>query len=153
MEPKNLGCSFGWAEKTLRRNGWIGHSLYYSQSWEHPWWHISEAGGHLPEARFVLRDPRLRGHVSSTWLLTTLPQCVCTEGKGQEEVTQDKKALPKGDKAGITIDFQSSAHPFWPGALRPALQLQGLEEPWPAWPHSRSESQSFKNGVDPGSFW
>ena len=35
--------------------------------------------------------------------------------------SHDRKPLPKGDKEGITIHFQSNTHSFWPGALWPAF--------------------------------
>ena len=47
--------------------------------------------------------------------------CIHAEGKGQEAITQDTKLLPKGDKDGITIHFQSNTYSFWPGALWPTF--------------------------------
>ena len=82
-----------------------------------------EAGQHLPKSETCFKGSQTKG--ARVFLLTLL-QCVPAKRKGQEAVTQDKKPLPKGDKEGIAIHFQSNAHSFWPGALWPAFLYGGL---------------------------
>lgn len=59
-----------------------------------------------------------------TWPRATLPQCVYTEGKGQEAVT-GQKPLPKKDKEGVSIHFQNNTYSFWPGPPWTALVIGG----------------------------
>ena len=70
--------------------------------------------------RLIIGGPRQRRDGFYVWVWTTLPQCVCAEGKVQEVVT-GQEATPKRDQVGVTTYSQSNTCSFWPEAPWTAL--------------------------------